>query len=600
MDRPARLSRTPFARLALALLLAAWPAAAVAQDTASAPGTSAPRVSLPGGTPLSRPPTTAAQQSPQQQPAIVPDLSGRTVDQARRLLAAAGLEVGRVAEGQGSGTPGTVVQQQPRAGSAVAPKSTVQLWLAPQAAAQEPTVSRPPVTRPPPVTQALVTVPRLAGRTVDDARATLARIDLQVGTVAEAAGTGAPGTIVRQSPRPGMPVLRGSSVQVWIVPARVAQQPRDTPPPNPMMVRVPNVVGQTVEDARETLAAARLTLGTLEEEAGTGTPGTVARQQPAAGSAMLPNSRVGVWLVQARRAVMPAIMGLPLDRAQAMVRQAGLRPGEVVGSGRVIGHTFQAGQTVRAGSVVNISLGVPPGSVGPVATRPDSPRPAAPQPQPPAQTSTPPAQRPTPATTPTTTPTTTPPVPAATVALDSAAVPDVRRLALAQAQATLAAAGFTAVFDTALADSAGWTVTAQQPSAGARLAPGGLVALLLDPPPAVAVAPPAQPPAATGTQGPAATAPRAESGGRTLWIALAALLLIVAAAAGAWRMRGRGSAPPIAGVRARLRTDATARVAVEGMPFGDARLRFRMNPGRTVARVAATGPLFVSKEVSGD
>jgi hypothetical protein len=36
------------------------------------------------------------------------------------------------------------------------------------------------------------------------------------------------------------------------------------------------------------------------------------------------------------------------------------------------------------------------------------------------------------------------------------------------------------------------------------------------------------------------------------------------------------------------------------MPFGDARLRFRMNPGRTVARVAATGPLFVSKEVTDE
>ncbi|HEU4885101.1 MAG TPA: PASTA domain-containing protein, partial [Longimicrobium sp.] len=528
------------------------------------------------------------------------DLSGRTVDQARRLLAAAGLEVGRVAEGQGSGTPGTVVQQQPRAGSAVAPKSAVQLWLAPQASTpQEPTVTRPPVTRPPPVTQALVTVPRLAGRTVEDARTTLARIDLQVGTVAEAAGTGAPGTIVRQSPRPGMPVLRGSSVQVWIVPARVAQQPRDTPAPDPMMVRVPNVVGQTVEDARETLSAARLTLGTLEEAAGTGTPGTIARQQPAAGSAMLPNSRVGVWLVPARRAIMPAIMGLPLDRAREMVRQAGLRPGEVVGSGRVIGHTFQAGESVRVGSVVNISLGVPPGSVGPVATRPDPPPPAGPQPQP-----QPPVQRPTPGTTPGATPTPTPgttsATPAVPVAVDSGAVPDVRRLTQAQAQATLAAAGFTAVFDTALADSVGWRVTAQQPGPGARLAPGGLVALLLDPPPAVAVAPPVQPPAATGTQGPAAPAPRADSGRKTLWIALAALLLIVAAAAGAWRMRARGSAPPIAGVSARFRTDAPARVAVEGMPFGDARLRFRMNPGRTVARVAATGPLFVSKEVTGE
>ena len=85
-----------------------------------------------------------------------------------------------------------------------------------------------------------------------------------------------------------------------------------------------------------------------------------------------------------------------------------------------------------------------------------------------------------------------------------------------------------------------------------------------------------------------------------LWIALAALLLIVAAAAGAQRMRARKRMLPVAGVSARLRMDAPARVAVEGAPFGDTRLRFRMNPGRTAVRVATAGPLFVSKEVTGD
>ncbi|HEU4885646.1 MAG TPA: hypothetical protein VFT45_25655, partial [Longimicrobium sp.] len=74
MDKPARPSRTTFRCLALALLLAAWPAAAGAQDTARAPAASAPRANLPGGTTLSRPPTAATrppetQQTPQQQAA---------------------------------------------------------------------------------------------------------------------------------------------------------------------------------------------------------------------------------------------------------------------------------------------------------------------------------------------------------------------------------------------------------------------------------------------------------------------------------------------------------------------------------------------------
>jgi hypothetical protein len=39
---------------------------------------------------------------------------------------------------------------------------------------------------------------------------------------------------------------------------------------------------------------------------------------------------------------------------------------------------------------------------------------------------------------------------------------------------------------------------------------------------------------------------------------------------------------------------------VEGAPFAPGGLRFRMNPGRTAARVSAAGPLFVKKEVLGD
>jgi beta-lactam-binding protein with PASTA domain len=596
-------SHTAALRLALALLCLAGPGALRAQDTANAPASTAPRVNLPAGTPVTRPPlnvpTTVARppanQETNQQLVTVPDLGGRTVDEARRLLASVGLVMGSVAEGTGSGTPGTIIQQQPRAGSVVAPKSDVRLWLAPQAVAtQQPPVSRPPVSRPPaqqPRPQ-LVLVPRLVGRTVDDARGALTQVNLQVGTVAEAAGSGAPGTIVRQSPRAGFPVPPGFPVQLWIVPARVAQQPpRDTPAAVPV-VRVPSVVGQTVEGARETLSGARLALGDLAEAPGTGVPGTIVRQYPAAGAAMLPNSRVRVWLVPARRAVMPAIMGLPLDRAREMVQQAGLRPGRVAGTGRVIGHTFDAGASVPVGSVVNISLGVPPGGVGPVATRPDPP-PADPQPQPPVQ-------RPPPAQNPTTPPATVPPA-TAPLAADSAAVPDVRRLALAEAQASLAAAGLAAVVDAALVDSAGWIVSAQQPSPGARMASGGVVALLLNPPaaPPVAAAPTTQPPG-----GPAAPAqPVAQRGrmeGRTLWIALAAVLLIVAAAVGARRMRAGRRVLPVAGVSARVRMDAPARVAVEGAPFGAARLRFRMNPGRTAARVSAEGPLFVQKEVAGD
>ncbi|HST59428.1 MAG TPA: PASTA domain-containing protein [Longimicrobium sp.] len=556
----------PSRRIAVLWLALALTGAPVhAQDTLKVPSTTvtAPRVTLPAGTRITRPPVTTTVARPPastgtavagaaQQIVTVPNLDGRTVDEARRLLAGAGLVMGSVSEGSGSGTPGTVMQQQPRAGSAVAPKSDVRVWVVPAAvAATRPPLNRPPATRPP-VTEpaetpqpALVTVPRLAGRTVDDARALLLRQGLEAGAVAEIAGSGAPGTIVRQSPQAGARVERKSVVGLWVVAPRVAQEtPADTPA-SVARVTVPSVAGQTVDNARKTLAAAGLALGPLAEAAGTGTPGTVARQLPAAGSSVAPSARVRLWLVPARAAV-----------------------------------------------------------PGPVATRPDPPvvappRPAQPQPTEPQPTEPEVAVPGTPAVPvpPVAQPGVTQPV----VPVDSTAtVPDVRRLALPQAQAALAAAGFTAAFDIALADSAGWIVSAQQPSPGGRLASGGVVALLLDPPGSapVAAAPGSQPPAAGGNAAEPSLLER-----RWPWLALAALLVVAAIAAvvtRTQRMRSRTRVLPVAGVSARLRMDTPARVAVEGDPFGPGRLRFRMNPGRSAARVAAGDSIFVRKEVSVD
>jgi beta-lactam-binding protein with PASTA domain len=568
---PLRPSRSTALRwLALALLCAAAPAGAHGQINRP-PAPTAPTPTTP---PRARPPTDVGAimaEAAEQALVSVPDLSGRTVSEARRLLASMGLGMGRVSEGPaGSGAPGTIMQQQPRAGSSVARLSDVRVWLVPAREASAPqgsVLSRPPVQTAQEPQAARVRVPLLVGRSVEDARGMLAQVTLEVASVGEIAADGTPGTIVRQSPRAGSTVAPKSGVQLWIVPERqVAQQPQEpavTTPAPARLVRVPSLVGRTVEDAQRVIAAAGLAPGPLAEAGGAGAPGTVSRQQPAAGASVAANSPVRLWLV-------------------------------------------------------------PPGSVGQVATRPDPAPPPAPRPQPPAQRPPPPAaqppaaqppapQTPAPATPSaplattdagTTPPVTTPPV---TAPADSAGVPDVRRMRLDQARGALTAAGFAAAFDVALADSAAWTVSAQQPGPGARLASGGVVALLLDPP-ASASAPLAgttatpQPPLGNGLQAsPGASKVQAPLWERkTLWIALAALLLIAAAAAAAKRMRGGSRTLPFTTVSARLRMDAPARVAVEGAPFGPGRLRFRMNPGRTVAHVSAAGPLFVRKEVSGD
>lgn len=364
---------------------------------------------------------------------------------------------------------------------------------------------------------------------------------------------------------------------------RVPVRPQDpagaaAPMRDQTFVPVPSLVGLTVEDARELLARGKLTLGALEEVVVSGVPGTIARQQPRAGARVAAGSAVPVWLVAARVAVMPAVMGLPRDRAERMVRQAGLRVGEVSGMAdgprvRVISHTFHAGERVPAGATVNLSLGVPRVPPSPVAQR-DTPRTASP----------PLAGRDTPRA---------PPVQVARA--DSAAVPEVRAMGLSAARQALASAGFAAAFDPAFADSVGWMVAEQAPLPGARVPAGTPVRLALAPPATLAapvVAAPAQPPPSTAPSASPAEPAREPASRPWALLGIGALLLLVAAAAAVRRMRGGKAAPPPTAVRARLRAEVRPRASVEGAPFGDAVLRMRVRQDAPAVRVAAEGTLF--------
>lgn len=345
-----------------------------------------------------------------------------------------------------------------------------------------------------------------------------------------------------------------------------AQDSVQIPVPVPVSI-VPDLRGLTVEDARARLAEHELGVGALDEVVAPGTPGTVARQQPDPGTKVAPGSAIPLWLVAAEVTVMPAVMGLPPERALRMIRQAGLRQGEISGwqtQGpiRVIGHTFRAGERVPANAVVNLSLGIPP--VRTVA-RADTPR-------------------------------------TTVVKVDSGAVPDVRTLGLPAARARLDSAGLAATFDAVFADSAGWTVATQSPDAGALVPAGSFVQLAFAPPPAPPTAGLVEPPQVPSMLQPSTVSqpapPPAQPSRVRLWIA-AAVLLVIAAAAGQ-RMRARGKAvPPITGVRVGLRADE-ARSRIEGPPIGLPRLRLRLRsggPGRS--RIAIERPLFRAKGGAG-
>jgi beta-lactam-binding protein with PASTA domain len=140
----------------------------------------------------------------------VPDLARRTVAEARRAVGGARLLLGSVDSIAASGPPGTVVRQRPAAGDSVPPGTFVSITLA---------------------RQALVTVPRLAGRTPSAARGELIRAGLRPGPLTEREAPGDP-SVLEQSVPAGARVAPGTVVELVVShPPHVAAVTPPAPPP---------------------------------------------------------------------------------------------------------------------------------------------------------------------------------------------------------------------------------------------------------------------------------------------------------------------------------------------------------------------------------
>jgi beta-lactam-binding protein with PASTA domain len=428
-----------------------------------------------------------------------------------------------------------------------------------------PGVLRAQTSVPAPNSGSTSVVPDLVGRSVEEARALLARQKLDVGTVQEVESDAEPGTIVRQRPAAGTTVTPGSSVPLWLAVPRTQR-----------MTVMPEVMGLPPERAILVLRIAGLRQGAMRGL-------RIGQSNRVIGHTFKVGERVPA------NSVVDLEFGAP-PAPPVATRPDPPRPGPRRDTLRI---------AARPASPPVVTRPEPP-----PATRPQPPRvPPRPTPPPVTRPQTPPVTRPdTPrVAAPPDTPRT------AVARVDSGAVPDVRTLDLPAARVALEGAGLAAAFDPALADSAAWTVATQTPAAGARVPVGTPVQLALVAPatPAVAVVPPVVPPVAGSRQpaGPAAPPPppAADDGaGRSkLWILLAAVLLIVAGAAGAQRMRARRAVPPIPGVRVGLRTDVQPRATLSGSPLGLPRLRLRMKNGVPVAGIATNGALFRSKGGGG-
>jgi hypothetical protein len=188
----------------------------------------------------------------------VPAVTGLTEQEAIERLGAGGLRVGQVSRtASGRARPGTVVDQQPRAGATVGPRDAVDLV----------------------VEADRLRVPSVVGLSEKEAAQRLADLGLRVGRVRRVTtGKDRPGTVLDQRPRSGDAIDPRDPVDLVV---------------EATGIRVPSVVGLSEKEAARRLADLGLRVGQVRRVAtGKDRPGTVLDQRPRAGGTIDPQDPV--------------------------------------------------------------------------------------------------------------------------------------------------------------------------------------------------------------------------------------------------------------------------------------------------------------------
>ena len=251
----------------------------------------------------------------------VPELKGKTVEEANQALGELGLvsQLGEPRE-QAGAAPGTVVDQKPPAGEALAKGGSVELF--PQAV-------------PPPAPEELP-VPSVVGRRLDSAKVALFEAGFTPKVGAPRFTGGDPDLVVAQTPPGNGKAARGAVVE--IVPEKES-------------VVVPNVVRKTISEALVALKQAKLDWEPLEEATTAAPAGTVIKQTPAPGSRAEQDSVVKVTLAKAPGRItvipLPAVLhradlekihriAVPAIKDYISVSDVSPNPANVAAGGRVV------------------------------------------------------------------------------------------------------------------------------------------------------------------------------------------------------------------------------------------------------------------------
>jgi beta-lactam-binding protein with PASTA domain len=285
--------------------------------------------------------TTPTEPTPAPAARTVPDLTGRTLEEARALLEQESVRV-RVRRVPSEQPVGEVLEQSPAAGSRVASNTVVVLTVAARSTPER------------------VTVPSVEGLQAGEAESILrkAGLQLQLRTIRSPEPEG---VVVSQEPGPDEKVAPRT-----IVVLEVATPPTEpTPPPTPATIEVPRLVGLTSSEARTRLRDLGLR-STQRPVESTRPKGTVVAQSPRPGTQLREGRAVTLTVSTGPALVsVPDVVGLDEQAARAELEAAGFEV-EVVEEatdlveedGVVLRQDPAGGASRPKGDVVTITVGL--------------------------------------------------------------------------------------------------------------------------------------------------------------------------------------------------------------------------------------------------
>jgi serine/threonine-protein kinase len=231
--------------------------------------------------------------------------------------------------------------------------------------------------RPPAV--ATVAVPNVVGQDQAAATQALRNQGLEVSASTQPSTAGEKGQVLKTTPAGGAQVKKGSTVAL-VVGA------------GPNTLSIPDVVGQTVSDAKSAIQAKGFTGNiTVNEVDSLESQGQVVSTEPSANSDVAPDTTI-VLNVSKGTITVPDVTGRSESSARQKLVSAGIDPKQIesvdverddVAAGTVVSSTPTAGQTIGADDTITLQI-----------ARPTPPQPTTPTATPTTTTTTPPTTTP--------------------------------------------------------------------------------------------------------------------------------------------------------------------------------------------------------------